>query len=89
MVLSEMSRRRKWEERLTNVVSSVRTVFVNEFGIYIVPVGRLVVQKPVLSLPMGEIMQALEDSYVGTVVLFAGGLVDAVDTTIEVFGKIA
>jgi len=89
MVFSEMLKRREWKEKRTNVVSSVRAVFVNEFGIYVVPIGRLVVQKPVLSLPIGEIMQALEDSYVGTVVLFAGGLVHAVDTTIEVFGKIA
>jgi len=77
------------EERLTDVVSGVRTVFVDEFGIYVIPIDRFVVQKPVLSPPSGKVVQALDDNYVGAVVLFVGGLVYAVDTAIKVFGKIA
>jgi hypothetical protein len=76
------------EGRRTDVVSGIRTVLVDEFGIYVVPIGRLVVQKPVFCLPLGKVVQALDDNYVGTVVRFVGRLVDAVDTTVEVFGKV-
>jgi hypothetical protein len=79
----------KWKGRRTDVVSGVCTVLVDELGIYVVPINRFVVQKPVLSLPSGKVVQALDDNYVGTVVLFVGGLVYAVDTAVEVFGKIA
>ena len=88
MVLSEGAEARM-EERLTDVVSSVRAVFVHEFRIYVIPIGGFVVQKPILSLPSGKVVQALNDDYVGTVVCIVGGLVYAVDTAIEVFGKIA
>jgi len=89
MVLSEDIEGRKMEGETYRRVSGVRIVFVDEFGIFVVPIGRFVVQKPVLSLPFGKVVQALDDNYVGTVVLFVGGLVYAVDTAIHVFGKIA
>lgn len=77
------------ERGRTNVIPSVCTVFVNEFGVYVIPIGRFVIQKPVLFLPSGKVVQALDDSYVGTIVRLVRSVVDAVDTAIEVFGKIA
>jgi len=57
--------------------------------VYVVPVGRLVVEKAIFGLPTGEVVEALDDSYVGTVVRSVRGFVDTVDTAIEIFGQVA
>jgi hypothetical protein len=80
---------KKRKGRPTDKVPSVCTVFVNEFRVYIIPVGRFVVEKPIFSLPAGEVMEGLENSYVGTVVRPVGSFVVTVDATIEVFGQVA
>ena len=72
--------RRDW--RRTDEVPSVRPVFVDEFGMYFARVERLVFEKAIFSLPAREVVEGLDDNYVGTVVRPVGGLVGTVDTAI-------
>lgn len=79
-----MLRGGKRKEGHTDVVSSICTVFIDKFRIYIVPIGRSVVYKLVFTLPSGKVMQALVNNYIGTIILFVRGLVYVVDTAIKV-----
>lgn len=74
--------------RRTNNVTSICTVSLDKFGVYIGPVSRLVLEKSILSLPAREVVEGLDDNYVGAVIRPIGGFIDTVDTPIEVFGQI-
>jgi len=82
-------RGKNWKERHTDVIPTVCTVFINELGVYVVPIGGFVVEKTILGLPAGKVVEALDDSYIGTVVRSVGGFVDTVDAAIEIFGQVA
>lgn len=62
---------------------------IHEFGVYIGPIGRFVIEKPILSLPSGEVVECLDDSHVGTIVCPVGSLVGTVDAAIEVLRQVA
>ena len=81
-------RRRESKGRRTNKVPSICTVSVDKFGVYVGPLGRFVVEKPILSLPLREIVEGLDDNYVGAIIRPIGGFIDTVDTSVEVFGQI-
>jgi hypothetical protein len=56
--------------------------------VYITRVGRFVVEKPIFRLPAREVVEGLDDDYIGTVICTIGSFIDTVDAAIEVFGQV-
>ena len=73
---------REWNWRRTDSVPSVCPVFVDEFGVYVARVEGFVVEKAIFSLPAREVLEGLDDNYVGSVVRPVGGFVCTVDAAI-------
>lgn len=75
-------------KRRTDKVPRVCAIIVHELGVYISPISGFVVKKSIFSFPTREVMEGLDNSYIGAVVRPIGNFVGTVDAAIEVLGQV-